>query len=310
MVENQFGAVGRRDYSPAMTCSLEFFDDPAGFLDAASELLAAEPVRSTVVASVTGRILGTVRPPDPAAPQWWVVVRDDSGAAVGAGMRVAPLPPYPPYLLAMPEDAARLLARTLHERGEHVDVVNGFFPAIEHFAAEMIALAGGSATETERTTLYELVDLVEPPAPPGRLRIARPDELDVVYGWFELFGDDASEQAGRTDPHPRIETRESTADRIAGGDVWVWEDEDGTPVQVTAFNAPRFGVARVGPVYTPKEHRGRGYAAAAVAAVSRTLLDQGARVCLFADEQNATSTGIYVRLGYRPVAVTGGLAIL
>jgi predicted GNAT family acetyltransferase len=80
-------------------------------------------------------------------------------------------------------------------------------------------------------------------------------------------------------------------------------------VQVTAFNPASFGVARVGPVYTPKEHRGHGYAAAGVAAISRRLLDEGARVCLFADELNQTSTGVYVRLGFRPIAVTGGLRI-
>ena len=98
--------------------------------------------------------------------------------------------------------------------------------------------------------------------------------------------------------------------RIVAGDVWLWETPAGTPASVTAFNPVSFGVARVGPVYTPKEHRGHGYAAAGVAAISGRLLDEGARVCLFADEQNRTSTGVYVRLGYRPIAVTGGLRIV
>ena len=62
-----------------------------------------------------------------------------------------------------------------------------------------------------------------------------------------------------------------------------------------------FGVARIGPVYTPREHRGRGYASAAVAEVSRRLLDEGVRVCLFTDQANPTSNRIYQALGYRPV---------
>ncbi|MFL6022581.1 MAG: GNAT family N-acetyltransferase [Marmoricola sp.] len=291
---------------------LEFLDDPHAFLAAAEPLLAAEPVRCTVVASVTARFArggGGTRTPD-APPLWWVVVRDEEARVVGAGMRTAPLPPYPPYLLAMPDDAARQLARALHERGEVVEAVNGYVPTIDVFAAETVALHGGVPVATERATLYEVTELAEPPAVTGQLRLAREDELDLVQEWFDAFGPDASEQAGRVDPHPQIETRESTRARILAGDVLLWETPDGAPVGVTAFNPPSFGVARVGPVYTPKQHRGHGYAAAGVAAISRRLLDEGARVCLFADEQNQTSTGVYVRLGYRPLAVTGGLRIV
>jgi len=294
-----------------MAYVLEFLEDPHAFLAAAEPLLVAEPVRCTVIASVTARIArsgGGTRPAD-APPVWWAVARDESGAPVGAAMRTAPLPPYPPYLLAMPDDAARLLAVTLHERGEQVEVVNGYVPTIDVLAAETIARSGGIAVETERTTLYEVTELVEPRVVPGRLRVARTDEVDLVLAWFDAFGPDASEQAGRADPHPAIETRESTAARIAAGDVWLWETPDGVATGVTAFNPASFGVARIGPVYTPKEHRGRGYAAAGVAAIARRLLDEGARVCLFADEQNQTSTGVYVRLGFRPLAITGGLRI-
>ena len=292
-----------------MVHSLEFFDDPHAFLAAAEPLLTAEPVRCTVVASVTARhTRGDGARPDGAPAPWWLVVRDDQEQVVSAAMRTAPLPPHPPYLLAMPDDAARVLARTLHDRGETVSVVNGYVPTIDVFAAETVALAGGTLSETERTSLYEVTELVDPPPVAGRLRVAREDEVDLVQAWFDAFGVDASEQAGRVDPHPAIETRESTRARIVAGDVWLWE-ADGTPVGVTAFNPASFGVARVGPVYTPKEHRGRGYAAAGVAAISRRLLDEGARVCLFADEQNPTSTGVYLRLGYRPLAVTGGVLI-
>lgn len=294
-----------------MTFELEFFDGPSEFLAAAAPLLAAEPVRCTVIASVSARYArggGDTRPPGEPA-RWWVVVRGATGETVGAAMRTAPLPPYPPYLLEMPDEAARLLARTLHDRGEGVEVVNGYVPTIDEFVAETVRLSGGAVAESERTALYELTDLVEPEGVPGRLRIAREDEVDLVQEWFDAFGPDASEQAGRVDPHPAIETRETTGGRIAAGDVWLWESPDGVPVSVTAYNPASFGVARIGPVFTPKEHRGHGYAAAGVATISRRLLEEGARVCLFADEQNQTSTGVYLRLGFRPLAVTGGLRI-
>ena len=64
-------------------------------------------------------------------------------------------------------------------------------------------------------------------------------------------------------------------------------------MHLTAHNPPSFGVARIGPVYTPSEHRGHGYASAAVAAVSRMLRERGAEVCLFTDQANPTSNKIY-----------------
>ena len=59
---------------------------------------------------------------------------------------------------------------------------------------------------------------------------------------------------------------------------------------------------RVGPVYTPPELRGRGYATTLTAAVSQDQLDQGRRfVTLFTDLANPTSNRIYQAIGYRPV---------
>ncbi len=90
-------------------------------------------------------------------------------------------------------------------------------------------------------------------------------------------------------------------DRIRRGRLWMWVDEGDTPRHLTGANPPAFGVARIGPVFTPKEHRGRGYASAAVAEVSRLLLAEGARVTLFTDQANPTSNRIYVALGFEPV---------
>ena len=49
---------------------------------------------------------------------------------------------------------------------------------------------------------------------------------------------------------------------------------------------------------------------AAVAAVSRLLRDAGARVCLYTDQANPTSNGIYQAIGYRPVVDQVNLRIV
>jgi predicted GNAT family acetyltransferase len=63
------------------------------------------------------------------------------------------------------------------------------------------------------------------------------------------------------------------------------------------------GQIRVAPVYTPAHLRGRGYAGAVTAEVSRAALAAGAaEVLLFTDLANPTSNALYQRIGYRAVA--------
>ena len=54
--------------------------------------------------------------------------------------------------------------------------------------------------------------------------------------------------------------------------------------------------------YTPPQLRGRGYASAATAEVSRAATDAGAEeVLLYTDLANPVSNSIYQRIGYREV---------
>jgi len=287
-------------------------EDPAEFLALAEEHLAADPVLTTVVSTVTHRVLAQLERgvPAPPHPRWWAVVRDGAGAVAGVAMRTAPFAPHPLFVLPMPDDAAVALARAVHARGEHLGGANGTLPAARAVAEEAARLQGGTATIWEHTRLFELGELVEPVRVAGGMRRATLADTDVCLAWFQAFAADAAEQAGRTEGegHEEYFTREDMVERIDAGRVWLWEVA-GEPVHLTGFNAPSFGVARVGPVYTPKEHRGRGYASAGVAEVSRRLLDEGARVCLFTDQANPTSNRIYQALGYRPVVDMANLVV-
>ena len=84
--------------------------------------------------------------------------------------------------------------------------------------------------------------------------------------------------------------------------IVVWE-VDGTAVALAGASVSSPGIARVGPVYTPPEHRRRGYATSLVAAWTAQLLGRGMRRCvLFTDLANPTSNSIYQAVGYRPCA--------
>jgi GNAT superfamily N-acetyltransferase len=295
-----------------MVSTLEFTDDAAYFLAEAKAHLAAEPVVTTVIATVTARLAERPIGRDDDAPfHWWAIARDERGSVAGVVMRTAPFPPYPLYVLAMPDDAARLLAQTLHDRGEEVGGVNGALPAVRVFAEEYARLTGGEAAVHEHLRLFELGELSVPPAPPGRLRSATRDDAGLCLAWFRDFESAAAEQAGREGTHGIGEsfTLEDMHARIDDGVIWLWVDEEGEPVHLTGANVPANGVTRVGPVYTPRQYRGRGYASRAVAEISRAYLEQGVRCCLFTDQANPTSNKIYEALGYRPVVDMANLVI-
>lgn len=289
---------------------LEFFDAPRPFLDAVGALLAADPVLGSVIASVSERTAREIADgrdswAEVGAPfdRWWLAVRDDAGAVVSAAMRTAPFTPYPTFSMPMSDDAARALAAVLHGRGEHLGGANGALPGAEVLARATAGLVGGELVTDKATRLWEATSVVVPPAPEGRLRLATEDDTDLVLSWFEAFHVEADEQAGR-EPDPTSgehHTRDSVLVRIREGVEWLWELPDGTIAHLSGAGLPSYGVARIGPVYTPREFRGRGIASFVVGELTRRGLDAGHRMCLFTDGANPTSNKIYAGLGYEPV---------
>ncbi len=72
------------------------------------------------------------------------------------------------------------------------------------------------------------------------------------------------------------------------------------PVAYAGCNDSAPDFARIAPVYTLPDCRGRGYATALVAALARELLERGKRkLFLTTDVANATSNAIYARIGFR-----------
>ncbi len=292
---------------------LRFFDDPVSFLDVAGDALAGQPVLSTVVAGVAERIRAQrdagIAWPD-GVPCWFAVVLEGD-EVVGTAMRTATFGEYPAYLMPMPDEAVHLLSATLLARDEPVLGANGALPAVQVFCEDMAAATGRKARVGQHTRLFELGDLVTPRPAAGGMRPATSAEQGLVASWYAAFMADADEQAGREpgeSPH-ESPSDEELARRIEGGRVFVWVDGDDVPVNVTAASTPAFGVSRIGPVFTPQEQRGRGYASACVHAVSRLLRESGERPCLFTDQANPTSNKIYEAIGYRPLVDMANLRV-
>jgi predicted GNAT family acetyltransferase len=288
----------------------ELFDDPVAFLDVAGAFLERDPLTSNVLTVIAERERASVArgEPAPERPRWFALARS-GGEIVGAAMRTSPFPPHPVYLLPMPDAAAVALADLLLARGEDPGGANGALPAATMFVERVAAESGRTPSVRMRTRLHEVREVVPPQAPAaGGPRVATADDATLLTAWFRAFLDEADAQAGRppevrdaaADAEAAEHVAESVQRRVAAGMFWVWE-VDGEVVHFSGHAEPVLGVARIGPVFTPREHRGRGYASALVAYLSQRLLDAGYRVCPFTDQANPVSNGVYARLGYAPV---------
>ncbi|MBW8805792.1 MAG: GNAT family N-acetyltransferase [Catenulisporales bacterium] len=262
-----------------MTSDLEEFERAAG------SFLIADPVRNTVLLTVAA----TLRRRGAAAygaetPQFgWYC----SGEAVqGAFLRT---PPRPTLVTGLPAQAVAQLVEVQRGAG----AITAPADIAEAFARAWQATTGRGSKVSERHRLYRLVDLTPPrPAPPGTARPAGPADRDGLFDWFSAFAADTGQPAH---DHDRV-----VDDRIANDGLMLWEVH-GVPVSMAGATVPVGGTVRVAPVYTPPTLRGRGYAGAVTAAISRRAREAGHEVVLFTDLGNPTSNALYQRIGYRQV---------
>jgi RimJ/RimL family protein N-acetyltransferase len=264
--------------------------DISAYAERVRPWLDRDPVWNTVPATVLHtRRDGTV----PTRDAWLAWFRATDGRATdGATGDVAGValctPPRGLLLAPLPPGAVAELAAAAPPR---LPGASGPAAAVADFAGAYAARTGGTAWLHQRQRLYELPELVPPPRPPGAPRPATKADVELCARWFADFVAEAGVPA---EPDP-----ETTRRVIVQGRLLLW-DVGGEPVSMVGNSPTVAGVSRIGPVWTPPEHRRHGYAAAATAEVARRLQGHG-RVVLFADRANPTSTGVYARLGFRPV---------
>ncbi|MFJ8625597.1 GNAT family N-acetyltransferase [Kitasatospora sp. NPDC093550] len=264
------------------------------FREQAGDFLAARPAENTVLLTIAHRLAeaGLDVFGGPPVFGWW---RPEEGAPVGGAFLQTP--PFDPRLSCMPPVAAAELAVALAAAGPgftEVAGVGGSADTARAFGAAWTAATGTVQSVRVDERLYRLGELTDPPRPPaGRHRLAAPADRELAIRWYEEF---LAEVEVMLPDVPR-----AVDDKIAVGGLHLWED-DGCPVALAGSSPVVAGMSRIGPVYTPTEHRGRGYGSAVTAAASAYVLTLGAEeVLLYTDLANPTSNSIYQQIGYRAV---------
>jgi predicted GNAT family acetyltransferase len=275
---------------------VERFDDAAAFLAKAEPLLLSDEARHNLILGIAG----TIRDSPDIYPLRSLWVASKEGRPVGAALRT---PPYN-LILARPESPYALDALA-GEIAEELPGVNGCVPEAEEFAELWAGRTGARPRTNMRQGVYALEEVQPLAAVPGSARVATAEDRELVLRWWLAFGEEVLHEGG-----PGRENAEAMVDhRLAAANrgILLWEDGGGV-VSFAGWGGATPNGIRVGPVYTPPELRGRGYATALTAELSQGLLEGrlfegGRRFCfLYTDLANPTSNAIYERIGYRRAA--------
>ncbi|MET8612480.1 GNAT family N-acetyltransferase [Streptomyces misionensis] len=263
-------------------------EDAADFLARAGDFLRSRPALHTMALTVCERLRthGT-RELGPGSPLFGLLESDGRIDAAFFHLPSRGLNPTP-----LTSGQADALAARLAAVGHTHPYVTADHETATAYAKAWHRHTGATPAPRIRIRLYRLGTLTPPdPFPAGRPRPSSACHRDQLLRWVGEFAESVGETPTTADSWP--------TSRFADKHFTFWEAPDGTPVSLAGSTSPIGGMVRVDPVYTPSRLRGRGYASAVTAEVTRAALTAGATdVVLFADPANPTSNALYQRLGY------------
>jgi len=263
----------------------------AGFMDLAGDFLEAREAEHNLIFGICSSIEADPTQYGDAPPYLATVLHGDR--VVGAAIRT---PPWRLVLSVMdhPGAAHRLVDDLMDER---LPGCVGPSMAAEHFAEGWTRVTGTPSRVSTHERAFQLRRVIPPHPTPGAMVRAEPAHRELLAEWARAFHDEAMRDSPNVDWH-------QMADRWIDGRVrtaWLWVDGSRV-VSLTGVGGLTPHGIRVGPVYTPPDLRGRGYASNLVAQASQLQLEAGRDfVFLFTDLANPTANKIYQDIGYEPV---------
>ncbi len=269
-----------------MPIEITYTEDPSFVLSEAGEFLAADRVRNNVMI-----VLLHDRAETGDVGRYWIAKQE--GAVRGIVFQ-SPLN-FSALVTPMERDVTAALVDRIAGDGVELPAVGFETQTSTAFAGEWAARTKCAVRPSRAGRQYECFDVI-PPAKPasGELRLAKPDERDLMIDWIAEFrgmvgGPDSDVAAG--------------VDRgIARQLIHVWDDQG--PVSVAIQSPAVDGFVQVRTVFTPSEHRGKGFASACVAELTSQVLASGDRCLIYTNLNNPTANHIYQQIGYEVVQET------
>jgi predicted GNAT family acetyltransferase len=275
----------------ASPIQVQRFVDAAAFLERAADFLGVREAEHNLPLGLATRLLADPHAYGAEDPYLGVAAAGDEVVAVAIRT-----PPYN-LILSEADDERAVAAFVADLRAVQLPGVVGPVRAADQFAQLWARETGVRIRVQVAERIYRASESHPPENVPGSYRAYATRDRGLVVDWLRAFVAESLPPGTPFDAEAVLARR---LEERAGGFV-LWDDDG--PVSLAGFGGATPHGIRVGPVYTPPELRGRGYASALVAELTARLLADDRQFCfLFTDLSNPTSNSIYQRVGYRPVA--------
>ena len=218
----------------------------------------------------------------------------EQGRVVGVSLMTPPKRIILSRIRANPQAAIVHLVDHLREIDIQIPGVVGPETEAQVFAECWVeGIRGVSISIDKRMRVFEARRVTHLPLSPGTLRLARLHDHPLMAKWIAAL----SEAIGEPTSFDSAKSRAKQL--IKNQELYIW-DNDG-PVSIAGVSRPMRNGATIGVVYTPPEHRGKGYATSCVLLLTKKLLAHYSFCSLYTDLANPTSNSIYTKIGYVPI---------
>ena len=162
-----------------------------------------------------------------------------------------------------------------------------------HWFVQHAAVMGAHFADPIPQRIHAISSAPRYPGAAGSPRAVRAADAPLLFEWLLGF----HQQAVPHDPPPQM----ANVEKVAASGRFLFWTVDERPVSVAAIARRLRHTGAISSVYTPAEHRGRGYAGSVTAAVVDRLFAEGkTSACLYTDLRNPISNRCYAKLGFRP----------
>lgn len=272
------------------------YQSPQACYDRAEAFLCANEAANNLI---IGLLWQLASPTNPYSEPPYLATIEHEGEVIAVGIRT---PPHN-FIVSQvaPQHMDAVVDLLVADLSDIYDTLSGILG--EAISSKAVAERWGQKHNLQvnlhmNERVYQLETVTPVTGVAGQMRRATTNDRDLMIRWYDEFSVEALGE--HLDDIPERVDRFINAPPDQRG-FYLWEDA-GQPVSMAGYTRPTPNGYSVSYVYTPPEHRKRGYASAIVASLSQHVLDMGRKYTfLFTDLANPTSNHIYQEIGYRPI---------
>lgn len=224
-------------------------------------------------------------------PLYYSIVENDKSIACALRSNID----RPLTISAMSNDNVDLLINDLINNNETLEAIVGEETTATYFKDQWIKKKNLSFKVNLHLGVYECFEIIMPTNVEGEIIPAKSEHSEIIKSYIKNFISDCF-------PHQIIVEENVDAllkKHMDAKSLYLLKNKKDEIVSMAANSRSTNKGGTISLVFTPSEHRGKGYGSLMVALLSKKIMENGKSFTnLFTDLSNPTSNSIYQKIGY------------